>query len=383
MAKSDKPKKTRAEILTEAPAAPQTPDLLSTGCTVLDVAFGGGVPKGGYLYLVGDSGSSKTWLTFCLFAEAARNPKFKGYDFVFDNAENGALFDVERYFGKRVRDRLCAPSKKAEGSTTVEEFYFNVEASVRRGPCIYVLDSMDALQPESEEANFGAKLKFHETGTGADKIKGSMGMAKAKVNANHISRIANKTLRSNGSILVVIGQTRDMMNAQFPGMRTRSGGRALKFYAHLEAWTKVKAPLKARARGKDREIGSLIEIDVQKNRVNGWEGKTPLITFLKGFGVDDVGTNIAYLLDERHWKRIKGDKTSKRPPADTDDEDSGKPFAAPEFDFEGTEDELVDLIQDQKREGELKALVARVWAEIAAAAAPKRKNPYSETGAVE
>ena len=383
---ASKTDKIAAALSTPTPRVPAIPDrdLLSTGCTLLNMAFSGrpngGVPKGTYLSLVGDSGSAKSWLTFCLFAEAAINPEFDSYSFVHDNAENGALMDVERYFGTGVLNRLEPPSKSAPGSSTVQEFYYNVESNVRAGPCIYVLDSMDALQDESEDVQFEAKLHFHETGKGADKVKGSMGMEKAKTNSKNIARIANTTLRSNGSILAIISQTRDMLNAPYPGMKTYGGGRALKFYSHLQAWAKVKGPIKRTYLRKEREIGSEIVIDVQKNRVCGWEGKVPTLSFLKGFGIDDCGSSVEYLLDEKHWTAPSADPKAKKDKravsAPDDNEDAPKKFAAPEFEFVGTKEQLVKLVQTQGREPELADVVAKVWRAIAAGAAPERKPRY-------
>ena len=368
-----------AQSLTANPA-PASSDLLSTGSALLNIAISGdpsgAIPKGTYLYFVGDSGSGKSWFSLGLFAEAVRNPAFKKYSFVFDNAENGALMDVEKFFGAQVPKRMVPPCKDdSPGSRSLEEFYFNVERAVRRGPCIYVLDSMDSIQPESEEKNFEAKLHYHDTGKGKDAVKGSMGMAKAKVNANHISRIANTTLRSNGSILVVISQTRDLLNAQFPGMRTRSGGKALRFYAHVEAWTKVKGVIKKHHRGKDREIGAYVEVDVQKNRVSGWEGKLPLLSFIKGYGFDDVGSCVDYLLEERHWKPEKA-QAIKKPYQGEEEEAKPKSFSAPEFEYTGDKEGLVRLIQESGQEPKLAQIAADLWKSIAAGAAPVRKPRY-------
>jgi RecA/RadA recombinase len=391
MTKAKTPSKAeqRAKAL-ESEAAPLFPttkpeDLLSTGCTVLNMALSGtpfgGVAPSTYLYLVGDSGAGKSWLTFCLFAEAARNPKYKKYRFVFDNAENGALMDVERYFGAGVVSRLEAPYTGKHGSTLAQEFYYHVEHNVRRGPCIYVLDSMDALQDLADEDNFDAELNYYETGKGKDKIKGSMGMSKAKTNSRNISRIANSTLRENGSILVVISQTRDKLGSHIPGVKTRGGGHALKFYAHLEAWTKLKGDIKKYHRGKDREIGSYIGIDMRKNRLCGWHGIVPTVEFLAGYGIDDVGTNCSYLLEEKHWKAPKATpaelakRVSRSTEADAKESD-GKVFRADEFDFTGTKEDLVRLIQEQGREAELSELVATVWREISAAVTPVRKARY-------
>lgn len=350
-------------------------DLLSTGCTLLNMAFsgrpGGGVPKGGYLYFVGDSSSGKTWFCFNLFAEAARNPNFKGYRFIHDNAENGALMDVGQYFGQAVLDRLEPPAGTVEEpvySETVQQFYYHLDACTRDEPCIYVLDSMDALNDDFDEEKFEAEVHKYETGKG--EVPGSNWGAKAKTNSKNINRVV-KALRRTGSVLVVISQTRDKIGGTIPGLKTRAGGKALKFYAHLEAWTSVAGPITKTYQRKKREIGASIIVDVQKNRVNGWEGKLPPIPFLKGYGIDDLGASVDYLLDERHWKKTG---TSKR---DSDDEEGGgSKFAAPEFDFEGDKEGLIRKLQADGDEWELSRLVAQVWRDIQAGALPQRKPRY-------
>lgn len=359
-------------------------DLLSTGCTLLNMAISnrprGGIPKGTYFYFVGDSSSGKTWFCFNLYAEAARNPHFAGYRFVFDNAENGALMDVERYFGKKVAENLAPPRRDKDGeplhSRTVQEFYLNLAANVKQGPCIYVLDSMDAILDEEEEEVFESELKRHETGKG--EVKGSFGVQKAKTNSKRIGQ-AVQSLRETGSILVVISQTRDKIGARFP-TKTRAGGRALRFFAHVEAWTSVKEPIVVTYRGKDREVGAKILIDMQKNRVEGWEGKLPLINFIKTSGVDDVGSNVEYLIDEKHWKKAKkedGTDTKKRAARSDEEGDGAKTaYAAPEFSFVGTKEEIVQKIEDDSEEVVLQKLVAQVWRDIIANATPTRKAKY-------
>ena len=369
-----------AESLTTAvPRVPAIPveDFLSTGCTLMDLAFSGrlkcGVPKGNYLYLVGDSGSTKTWMAFNLYAEAARNKNFADYRFVFDNAENGALMDTTKYFGAAVTERLEPPHTDKDGepvySETAQQFYMHLEMNCRQGPCIYVLDSMDALNDDADEAKFEAEVTKYETGKGQP--PGSMGMAKAKTNSKNINRVV-QALRPNGSILVVISQTRDKVGGMFPGQKTRGGGKALKFFCHLEAWTSVRGPITARYKGKEREIGATIKVDVQKNRVSGWEGKFEL-EFIKGFGVDDLGTCVEYLLEEKYWKPARKAKGS---PSADDGDGKSKTFAAPEFDFEGGKDDLIAKIQADGDEYELQMLVAKVWQDIVTNAAPVRKPKY-------
>jgi RecA/RadA recombinase len=381
MSKADDLEQQLTAPVARVPAIPKE-DFLSTGCTLLDLAFSGrvgcGVPKGNYLYFVGDSGAGKTWFTFNLFAEAARNKNFKDHRFVFDNAENGALMDVGRFFGQGVVDRLEPPNWTRTGkgkkesalprnSSTVQEFYMHLDLNCAKGPCIYVLDSMDALNDDSDDDKFQQEVTKFVTGKG--KPPGSMGMAKAKTNSKNINRVV-QSLRPYGSILVVISQTRDKVGGMYPGQKTRAGGHSLKFFAHLEAWMSVRGPIKRRYLRKDREVGSTIKIDVTKNRVSGWEGKFE-IAFLKGFGVDDLGSMVNYLVEERHW-----DTEGRSSSSDREDDADGKTIKAPEFDFEGTKDDLIQKIQDQGDETDLQFLVARVWNDIIAKAAPPRKPRY-------
>lgn len=367
-----------ADALTaDAPRVPPLveADLLSTGSTLLNLAFTGsprgGVPKGTYLYLVGDSGSLKTWLALSLLAEAARNPKFKKYRFVYDASENGAIMSVPHFFGRAAADRMEPPAGTAKDpvySRTVQEMYYHLDAAMDAGPCIFIEDSMDALNDETDEEAFAAERRHYETGKG--EVPGNFGVAKAKANSRNINRVVQR-LRETGSILVVISQTRDKIGSHIPGLKTRGGGRALRFYAHLEAWTSLGKPIPKRFNGKDREIGHTVRIDVQKNRACGWEGKIE-IPFLKNYGIDDAGSCVDYLLDEKHWKFHKRAKSNS-----DGEEEAAKTFDAPEFSFAGTREELVAKIQGAGDEWELQKLAADVWRGILVGSTPERKPRYT------
>jgi hypothetical protein len=256
-------------------------------------------------------------------------------------------------------------------SRTVQEMYYHLDAALDGGPVVYVEDSMDALNDEADEEVFEAERHKYETGRG--QVPGTMGMAKAKTNSRNINRVVHR-LRETGSVLVVISQTRDKVGGHIPGLKTRGGGRALRFYAHLEVWTSVRGPILRRYAGKEREVGSTIRLDVQKNRACGWEGKIE-IPFLKGHGIDDAGSCVDYLLEERHWK-FERKKKGRAEPGD-DEPEEGKAFSAPEFGFEGDRETLIQKIQGAGDEWELQKLVAEVWRGIVAGAAPVRKARYT------
>lgn len=355
----------KARLTADTPRVPPIPpeDFVSLGLTVLNLAVSGhpdrGVAKGQYLLLVGESGAAKTWTCMNLFAEAAKNPAFAKHRFVFDNAENGALMDVERYFGRAAAERIEPPAgdrDEPRHSSTVEQFYYHIDDAMDAGPVIYVLDSMDALVAEDDEDKFEGDKKAFKEGRGAS---GSYGMAKAKENSRSMGRVV-KRLRETGSILGMISQTREKIGGPFPGMKTRSGGKALRFGAHVEVWTSVKGPIKVSKLGKDREVGATIVLDVQKNRVSGWEGKVTA-RFLRQEGWDELGTNLEYLVEEGHWKKAE----------------KGGAIDATEYKYKGRAEDLLGKLQDLGREAELARIVARVWAKIEAACKLNRKPRYT------
>jgi hypothetical protein len=202
-------------------------------------------------------------------------------------------------------------------------------------------------------------------------------VAKAKTNSQNIKRYVSR-LRDDGSILIVLSQTRDKVNSFIPNQKTRAGGKALRFYAHVEVWTSVVGRLTKKYQGKELVNGTLIQMEVQKNRQSGWEATKITVPFYKGHGFDDVGGCIDFLVDWRHWATsAKEDedvppKKGRKGPR----KKAGGTIVAPEFSFTGTRDALAVKIQEDGDERELRLLVQEVWDEIEAACAVKRKPRY-------
>ena len=109
-------------------------DLLSSGSTLLNLAATGRIDgcflKGHYFFYCGDTDSGKTFIGLTCFAEASINKAFDNYRFIYDAPEGGALMDIEKFFGKRVAERLESPSEKG-ASETVEEMYFNIDDALK------------------------------------------------------------------------------------------------------------------------------------------------------------------------------------------------------------------------------------------------------------
>jgi RecA/RadA recombinase len=342
-------------------------DYLSIGSTMANLAStgkpGGGLLKGKYYLLVGDSSSGKTWTSLTCLAEAAINRHFDGYDFYYDNNEGGALMDFAYYFGEAMEARVRPPERDEKGvakySHTVESFYYHLDDAVKRArrlkkPFIYILDSENGLTSEAQQDKFQEQKKAHEEGKDAS---GSYGDGKAKYHSQNLPRVI-ADLEELGCILIIVSQTRDNVTG-YGDKKVRSGGRGLKFYATVEIWTSVREKIKARVRGKDRTIGVLVEMRFKKNRHNGRDRVVHVPIYYE-LGFDDVGSCIDYLIEEKHWK-----KKAK--------EDY---YWAVDFDFKGTREEVIKHIEANNLEKDMAAICGEVWAEIEAEAKVDRKPRY-------
>lgn len=336
--------------------------FVSSGSMLLNLACTGkrqcGFKKGTIVLLAGKQESGKTFFAMTCLAEAAKNPNFDSYDFVFDNAENGALMDIKKFFGQRVAEKLQSPSgdfDNPKNSETVEDLYYNLDDRIKRGvPFIYIIDSMDALSDKETEEIFDKNKRASQDGKEA---KGSYATGKSKTNSARLRTVANR-LRKSGSILIMISQLRQNFGpaAMFVPDK-RSGGNALSYYARMELWTKVVEKIKTKVKGKTHVIGAVTNVTVKKNSYNGWHGSVD-IPFYRNYGIDDIRSAIAYLIDNKHWTEKKGRIT------------------APEFDFEGPIDSFVSHVEFGEEEDKLQEIVQKLWREIDEQCTPVRKSKY-------
>jgi RecA/RadA recombinase len=332
---------------------PKAMDYLSSGSAMVNMAVSGHpnrcFAKGHYYFFVGDSSSGKTFLVLTCLAEACRNPEFDKYRLIYNGTtEKGALMDMQKFFGRRVVERL-----KVTYSDTIEEFYYDLDDRLDAGkPMIYILDSMDGLNSEDDYAKFDEQKQAHRKGK---QVAGSYGDGKAKKNSQTLRKMLTR-LHKTGSILIIISQTRDNLGFGFD-KKTRAGGRSLKCYAALEMWTSVYKHIKKNYKGKDREQGIIAQVQIKKNRIAGRD-RTVQVPIYHSYGIDNVGSMVDYLVEEKHWKKSKGG------------------IKAPEFDFKGHRDKLIKHIEEEDCVPELKTLTQRVWQEIEEAVAIKRRSRY-------
>lgn len=338
-------------------------DLLSSGSTLLNLALSGKASgafyKGLYYHFVGDSDSGKTFLTLTTFAEAALNKRFKDYRFVHDNAEDGALMDMRRFFGSAA-DRIEPPQGTRDDPTfshTMEDFYYNIDDAMAKGPCIYLLDSLDALSSTADGKKFQQHKKAARRAKGEDDKKeaGTFGTAKAKVNAGHMREVFNK-IKKTGSILFIISQARHALNNPFE-TKTFSGGTALKFFCRAQVWFSTAGQITRPHGKKKHQAGIISQVRVKKNHQTG-RRSTVQIPIYWSTGVDDTGGCVDYLIKQGHWRK------------------KGGLVQAKELDVQLRVEDLIRHVEGNNLEPQLRAVVEDVWEEIRAACVPERKNRY-------
>lgn len=339
---------------------------MPTGSTLLNMVCSGnpfgGYVKGTMVNMIGDSSAGKTMLFLTMCAEAVLRPWLARHLIKLDDAEAANLFDIPTLFGDALAQRL--DSVGALGcSDSVEDFYRNVANLLEESnPFIYGLDSMDALETAAGRKRFEVQRakanEAEEEGEQAEEGKGSYGDGKAKFNSEGL-RLVCRTIKRTDSLLFIISQTRDNITSRF-APRTRSGGRALKFYASHEIWLAVDSAITKSVNGRKRLIGHNIKAKVSKNKTTG---SYDIVSFpiLFNYGVDDIMSCINYLCDEGAWKRHKGEL-----------------YTAPQF-FEGqVQGAALVKVFDEEADAlrELRLLVAATWLDIQAKLQPNRVRRF-------
>src|SRR5487761_2481019 len=120
--------------------------FVSTGCALLDEVLGGGYVLGRVVNLVGDKSTGKTLLAI----EASANFLKRYPKGIVRYAEAEAAFDND------YAAALGLPVERVEFADTiftVEDFFEALEKmldALKDNPCLYILDSLDALSDRAE-----------------------------------------------------------------------------------------------------------------------------------------------------------------------------------------------------------------------------------------
>lgn len=264
--------------------------FIPSGCKVLDLALGGGWARRRIANVVGDKAVGKT----LIMIEAAANfaliePKgkirYREAESAFDNNYAAALgFPVERVdFG--------------EPMDTIEDVFEDLEKVLKgaKGPEIYIVDSLDSL---SDRAEMERKID-----------EGSYGTGKAKMLSQMFRRLV-RDLAAKDVTIFIVSQVRDNIGVTFGRKTTRSGGRALDFYASQVLFLSQLGRLDRTISNVKRVTGVKVRAQVDKNKI-GLPYRECGFPIMFGYGIDDHKACIEYL------KETTGEIVDKKTPLET------------------------------------------------------------------
>ena len=213
-------------------------ETFSSGSLGLDIALGGGIPKGRIIEVYGPESSGKTTLTLHAVAEIQK----QGGTAAFIDAEH-ALDPV--YAG---RIGVDVPNLLVAQPDTGEQALEIVETLVRSSAVdLIVVDSVAALVPQAE-------------------IEGDMGDSHMGLQARLMSQALRKLTgiisRSNCTV-IFINQLRMKIGVMFGNPETTTGGNALKFYASVRMDIRRISQIKS----AEDVIGNRARVKVVKNKI--------------------------------------------------------------------------------------------------------------------
>lgn len=259
--------------------------FIPSGCQPLDLALGGGWARGRVANIVGDKSTGKTLLCIEASANFARIEKkgrirYREAEAAFDNSYAEALgMPIDRIdFGQN--------DKAFE---TVEDMFEDLQRVVEgaKGPELVIVDSLDALSDRKEAAR--------------DMDEGTYGTGKAKMMSELFRRLVRK-MNNKDVTLIIVSQVRDKIDAvSFGRKTTRSGGRALDFYASQVLYLAHLGRLTRTIYGQKRATGVRVSAKLDKNKVAlPFREATFNIRF--GYGIDDAQACVDWLKETKGLK---------------------------------------------------------------------------------
>ena len=278
--------------------------LIPSPSTIFNLECSGNVEgaflEGTIVNLIGDSHSGKTLFAISTLAECAIDSRFDDWELHYDDVEAACEFDIPYLFGKVTDERI----NQEHRSRTFESFSDRIAKLLDNNtPFVYVLDSFDALTTRAAIKLDVKNRKKREKGLEDD---GSYGDGKPKL-ASEFFSMRTQDISDCRALIIIISQTRD--NIGFGSMfnpKTRSGGRALKFYSFHEIWLACQAVEKV----KKRKVLTNVQAKITKNKLNGSHGEA-LFPILFDYGVDDIASCIKFLIEDGDWTGTKASINTK------------------------------------------------------------------------
>ena len=213
-------------------------ETVSSGALTLDLALGGGLPKGRVVEIYGPESAGKTTVALHAIAEVQRQggiAAFVDAEHALDPIYAGAL-------GVDIANLLVSQPDTGEAALEI------VDQLVRSAAVdVIVIDSVAALVPRAE-------------------IEGEMGDSHVGLQARLMSQALRKitgSIGKSGCTVIFLNQLRQKIGVTYGSPETTTGGQALKFYASVRLDIRRIQTLK---KGNE-EYGIRAKVKVAKNKI--------------------------------------------------------------------------------------------------------------------
>lgn len=213
-------------------------ELIPSGALSLDIALGGGYPKGRIIEIYGPESSGKTTLTLHAIAQVQK----EGGTAAFIDAEHALDPAYAKKLGVDVENLLVSQPDNGEQALEIAETLVRSNAVD-----LVVVDSVAALVPQAE-------------------IDGDMGDSHMGLQARLMSQALRKLtgiINKSKTTVIFINQIRMKIGVMFGNPETTTGGNALKFYASERLDIRRVGQIKS---GEDI-IGNRTRVKVVKNKI--------------------------------------------------------------------------------------------------------------------
>ena len=213
-------------------------ELVGSGSLSLDLALGGGYPKGRILEIYGPESSGKTTLALHAIAEIQK----LGGTAAFIDAEHALDPAYARKLGVDTNNLLVSQPDNGEQALEIAETLVRSNAVD-----IVVVDSVAALVPQAE-------------------IDGDMGDSHMGLQARLMSQALRKLtgiISKSKTTVIFINQIRMKIGVMFGNPETTTGGNALKFYASVRLDIRRTGQIKS----GEEIIGNRTKVKVVKNKI--------------------------------------------------------------------------------------------------------------------
>jgi recombination protein RecA len=213
-------------------------EFIPSGALSLDLALGGGYPKGRVIEIYGPESSGKTTLTLHAIAECQK----RGGTAAFIDAEHALDPSYAKRLGVDTSNLLISQPDNGEQALEI------VDSLVRSNAVdLIVVDSVAALTPQAE-------------------IEGEMGDSHMGLQARLMSQALRKltgVINKSKATVIFLNQIRMKIGVMFGNPETTTGGNALKFYASVRLDIRRTGQIKV---GED-VIGNRTKVKVVKNKI--------------------------------------------------------------------------------------------------------------------